>query len=466
MTMTADAAHALSRFGLGARPGERADIASDPKGWVDEQLGRSLDSAIIDRDFQSTVDVAQLQKEIQALHLEEFFAREDGDIARAEEISAELEVLYEQVYTGGWTNLAARVEQGARTATPVKEKLVRFWTNHFTVSSRKDSTELLAAPFEREVIRSNIDGSFYQMLKAVQQSPGMLIYLDNWMSIGPNSRVGRREGDVGINENLAREILELHTIGVNGGYTQADVTEFALAITGWTAGFEDLATRQRTGKFFFKRNFHEPGPRTVRGITYAAGNRRQGEAILQDLARDPATANFVATKLVRHFVSDQPPVGAVAEVAQVFLDTDGDLPSVHAAVLGLDDAWSQPFAKARKSEEHVIAMLRAAEPNHSDFPYRWLPALLADMGHPVFGPPGPNGWPDIAPYWLSGNSVLRRAEMAQAFWWTGDYGGAEVMMDDLYGPLLTADTRSAIRAAEEPEMAMAVALASFEMSYA
>lgn len=459
--MSRDAALALSRFGLGARPGERADIAEDPRGWVQDQMSAPADDAEAFVDAYTMIDIGRAIRSREALQDELQDAIEAGDEAAALALREDQEAINDDLWTRSYEDRASRVRQGITTDTPVREKLIRFWTNHFTVSGAKDEVALLTGAYEREAIRPNMDGSFYDLLKAVQQSPGMLIYLDNYLSAGPNSRFGRRHGG-GINENLAREIFELHTLGVDGGYTQSDVSEFALAISGWSAGFPPYA-KNRPGQFKFKRNMHEPGTRTIMGVEYPQSGVDQGEAVLRTLSESPETATFIATKLVRHFVGDQPPVGAIARVADVFLETNGDLPSVHQAVFDSEEIWDTPFAKARTSEEFVIAGGRALEVE--DYPYGWMPYLLKTMGHSIYGPPGPNGWPDIAPFWLSGNSVMRRAEIASQL---GGYGwgiDAEERMDDMFGPLFTNQTRTAIRDAEDPAQAMAVALASFELSY-
>ncbi len=194
----------------------------------------------------------------------------------------------------------------------------------------------LAGAFEREAIRPHVLGNFTDLLLAVEQHPAMLLYLDNYLSVGPGSRLARMaarrqtERKIGINENLAREILELHTLGVNGGYTQQDVTTFAQVLTGWSIGgnFGRLQDGE-PGQFTFREALHEPGAKTVLGKRYSEDGESEGKAVLRDVAAKPATATFIATKLARHFIADEPPPAAVEKLAKSFTKSHGDLPTVY-----------------------------------------------------------------------------------------------------------------------------------------
>jgi uncharacterized protein (DUF1800 family) len=246
-----------------------------------------------------------------------------------------LPALYRPIYID---EAHARFAHAVGTERPFLERLTQFWTNHFAVSIDKIVVLGLAGAFEREAIRPNVTGNFTGLLLAVEKHPAMLLYLDNQTSIGPHSRAAqfvahRSRRKLDINENLAREILELHTLGVNGGYTQADVTEFARVLTGWTARPMMNAPGGGAAGFAFVAARHEPGARTLLGKTYAEDGMAQGEAVLRDLAAHPATAQFVATKLARHFIADEPPPEAVARIARAFRDSDGHLPTVYGALL-------------------------------------------------------------------------------------------------------------------------------------
>src|SRR3981081_1016985 len=251
-------------------------------------------------------------------------------------------------------HIAPRRWRGCRTPrSPIAgshEARVAFWSNHFCISANKgELARMWAGSFEREAIRPHVLGRFGDMLKAVEQHPAMLFFLDNQQSLGPESRAGQNRKR-GLNENLAREIMELHTLGVGGGYSQEDVTSLARIITGWTfAGRQgQLGT---PGNFVFNANAHQPGPQRLLGKTYEAGGLGQGEAALADIARHPSTAKFIATKFVRHFVADDPPPALVARLQDVFRKSDGDLKAMTTALLDSDEAWQGPLRQGARPYE-------------------------------------------------------------------------------------------------------------------
>ncbi|MEE9253965.1 MAG: DUF1800 domain-containing protein [Pseudomonadales bacterium] len=308
------------------------------------------------------------------------------------------------------SQLAARMRVSVETDAPFVERLVHFWSNHFAVSMAKQRIISLACvAYENEAIRSQMNGHFVDLLLAAEQHPVMLIYLDNQQSIGPGSLVGRRRRR-GLNENLAREILELHTLGVDGGYTQEDVTSFARVITGWTVGNERLGrfAGANPGDFVFVDAMHEPGKHSVLQKSYADHGLAQGEAVLRDLAAHPSTADFISMKLVRHFVADDPPPKAVREVANVFRKTDGDLPSVHAAVAKLDLAWKSDERKFKTPQEYVTSALRGLDLPR--VPAKGVLGALMLMNQSPFTAPSPAGWPDYAEHWGSPKALLQRIE--------------------------------------------------------
>ena len=305
--------------------------------------------------------------------------------------------------------VATRMGAAINAQTPVIERLVQFWSNHFTVSCMRPVVRGFCGAFEREAVRPHILGRFPDMLLAVVRHPAMLFYLDNVASVGPDSPFGERSGK-GLNENLGREILELHTLGVDGGYTQADVEALARILTGWTvARPKDPAP----GGFRFEPRIHEPGPKLLLGRTYAEAGLAEGEAALLDLARHPATARHVAKKLAHHFIADDPPPAAVERIAQRFTATGGDLRQVTTAVVEEEAAWKRPFAKVRTPTELVIAACRAV--GLANPPADGLVNSLRVLDQPAFFAPSPAGWPDIAAAWVSPEAMIRRAEWCQAF---------------------------------------------------
>jgi uncharacterized protein (DUF1800 family) len=296
-----------------------------------------------------------------------------------------------------------RLVWAATAAAPLVERLLAFWSNHFTVSARKPVIRVLAGPYEAEALLPNIGGKFADLLRAAEQHPAMLIYLDQVASTGPNSPAGKKNRQ-GLNENLAREILELHTLGVHGGYTQADVTEFARIMTGWTM------VRQ-TGSAAFAKQRAEPGFKILLGRRFGGPKGRAEDygGALDFLASQPATARHVATRLVTHFISDAPPVEAIASVEKRFVETGGDLLQVYHALAALPEASAPPGNKARNGRDFLIAALRAAEipaerlsiipDGHKQPPL--TSAALGPLHQPYWMAASPAGWPEAAAEWLS-----------------------------------------------------------------
>ena len=297
------------------------------------------------------------------------------------------------------------------------------------------------------------------MLLAVEKHPAMLFYLDNRQSVGPNSRAGKNR-TVGLNENLGREILELHTLGVDGGYTQADVTALAKVITGWT--FVGAGERLGpAGSFVFTANRHEPGDHVVLGKTYRDTGVEQGEMALRDIARHPATAKHIARKLVRHFVSDEaPPQALVDHLAKVFRDTDGDLGEVSRALVGHDEGWKGEMVKIRTPYEWLVAIARFTGPP-KDFGQVIQP--LNVMGAPLWAVPGPNGYPDTFAHWGSPESLRARLDLSSTIARRlGDRFNPTELADQLFDSALSPESAQAIRRAETKQQGLAILLMSPE----
>ena len=331
------------------------------------------------------------------------------------------------------------------------ERLVWFWSNHFCVSA--DVVPYMAGGYEREAIRPNVLGRFGDMLVAAEGHPAMLIYLDNFRSVGPKSVAGLI-GKVGLNENFAREILELHTLGVRSGYTQDDIIAFAKVLTGWTV--LPAATNPEHGsEFVFNPRLHEPGPQTIMGKVYAEVGVNQGRAVFADLARNPATATHVATKLARHFVADDPPPALIKTLEQRFRDSDGDLKEVAKALVAAPETWDAPMAKLKRPNEWLTAMRRAMP----DMPGNVVEGLQARarLGEPLWRPPQPEGFLDVQGPWVDG--LAQRLDIAEII---ATRVEATVDPKDLVettlGPLATADTRRAVARADSRQQAIAIAL--------
>ncbi len=339
------------------------------------------------------------------------------------------------------------------------DRLLAFWSNHFAVSVNKSpQVRAFAGLLEREAIRPHLFGRFAEMLLAVETHPAMLLYLDNQQSIGPNSRAGARRGR-GLNENLAREILELHTLGVAGGYGQADVTALAAAITGWTLNPPE-STEGPSGVFRFNPNMHEPGERLLLGRRYPEGGFEQGRQALADIARHPATARHVARKLASHFVADEPPAAMVARLAAAFQASDGDLLVVSRTLLESPEAWMAPPTKIRTPQEFLVAAARALG-RKPEAPQIIGP--LAAMGQPLWQPGAPNGFPDTVAAWASPEGLKSRLDVVAAI---SRQAASTVdpreLIAQIFGPGISPETRSTLLGAESRYQAVALALMSPE----
>ena len=365
--------------------------------------------------------------------------------------------------------VAARYRVAVHTEESLRERLVHFWTNHFAVSADKPQVLALAGALENEAIRPHVAGRFADMLNAVEMHPAMILYLDNQASIGPDSQLAQRRGrrganserKLGINENLAREILELHTLGVDGGYTQQDVTTFARALTGWSIGTDRFARGGEPGKFAFHDGAHEPGTKTILGTRYSQSGIAQPHAVLADLARHPATARHIASKLARHFIADEPPSDAIDHIAKAFLDSDGDLPAVHRAVLDTPAAWAAPATKLKTPHELVVSTFRALDFVPSE--PRQVAAPFDLLGQRPYTPGSPAGWPDTATQWDGPDALLKRIE------WAGSVAARVASREQplslgerSLGAALNERTRVAITRAASAEQGITLLLASPE----
>lgn len=355
----------------------------------------------------------------------------------------------------------ARLQRATLVECGFTERMVVFWSNHFCISASKgELARIWAGAFEREAIRPHVLGRFADMLKAVEQHPAMLFFLDNQQSLGPDSRAGQNRKR-GLNENLAREIMELHTLGVGGGYTQEDVTSLARIITGWTfAGRQgQLGT---PGSFAFNANAHQPGPQVLLGKTYEATGLAQGEAALADIARHPSTANFIATKFVRHFVADDPPPALVARLRDVFVKTDGDLKALASALVDSDEAWKAPLTKMRSPYDFLVASGRLLARVPED-PGAYINNLNL-LGQPLWAPAGPNGFPDISAAWAAPEGMKLRLDIAAQM---GARLGPNIDPLDLLefaaADAASIETRKTIERAESRQQALALLLMSPEM---
>jgi uncharacterized protein (DUF1800 family) len=354
----------------------------------------------------------------------------------------------------------ARLQRAVIADCGFVERLVVFWSNHFCISANKGGlARMWAGSFEREAIRPHVLGRFSDMLKAVEQHPAMLFFLDNQQSLGPESRAGENRKR-GLNENLAREIMELHTLGVGGGYSQDDVTSLARIITGWTFAGR-LGQLGTPGTFVFNANAHQPGAQRLLGKIYENNGVAQGEAALADIARHPSTAKFIATKFVRHFVADDPPPALVARLQDVFRKSDGDLKALASALLDSDEVWQTPLTKVRSPYEFLVATGRLLGRNPEE-PGRYLGGLNV-LGQPLWSPAGPNGFPDTNAAWAAPEGMKLRLDIsAQVASRLADSIDPRDLLELVAADAASPETRWTIERAESRQQALALLLMSPE----
>ena len=431
-----EAAIAVNRFGFGARPGQLETLADNPWDWLRAQIRQpaapagDLPLTKAGLDILIAVQTAP-DEDSRKPHQEEARALRDRD-------------------------RVAHVQSAVASDTPFRERLVKFWTNHFTVSYAQSYVVPFGGAYENEAIRPYATGRFRDLLGAVVKHPAMLFYLDNARSVGPNSKGGKQAG-LGLNENLGRELMELHTLGVDGGYTQADVRALAMILTGWTPG----RAKDPPGTVFaFRPGGHEPGPKTFLGRTYRDSGQAEGEVALDVLAAHPSTARHIATQLVRHFIADDPPKPAVDRLAKTFLDTGGDLAAVSEALIDSPEAWQPERRKFKSPLDFVVSTARGFDLDEvGPAAVNWTRRL----GQQIYNAPSPQGWPDRESDWLAPELVMERMEWSyQVIPRLVADQSPLPFVEALLGPTLSEQTRGVLRGAPSQREGMALALLSPE----
>lgn len=458
----------VNRFGLGARPDE--PLPGDPRAWLVAQFER----------YQALPPAWAAQPGTGQLALNFFTQQRQIRQAAAADKLAARKAMRQQVQAIYQAAVTARATSALLAPAPFVEKLVHFWANHFAVSTETPVVATFAGAFEAEAIRPHVLGRFEDMLLAAERHPAMQFYLNQTRSVGPASpaalRAERRHPDHsrGLNENLGREIMELHTLGARSGYSQADVTEFSRALTGWSIvglgaapGPEQPLPGPARGRpaagtpgdFVFHPQFHEPGVRTIMGHRYDQPNEAQALAALRDFAAAPATATHLATKLARHFVADTPSPALVQQLARVFLQSGGDLPSVYRALIAAPEAWASSSAKFKTPWEWTISSWRGLGLRDLDG-LRAAP-LLTQLGQPVWRPGSPAGYDDIAASWAAPDALVLRVELARRFAArAGDQFDPRTLAARLLPGSLGAATRQAIARADSTGTGLALLLVS------
>src|SRR6266478_6006013 len=471
----AEAVLALHRFGMGPRPGSIAAIEADPRGALIAELERPSASQLAASALPSsskafctvneanakrrakTIIAAKAQQEAKRQQMSDAPSMMEGSEQDANAMAAKIaaEAVPDpgrQIYLD---EARTRTEAALGTEIGFVERLVWFWSNHFCISA--DKIQSMSGAYEREAIRPHVLGRFADMLLAVEGHPAMLFYLDNLGSMGADSIAGINRAR-GLNENLARETLELHTLGVRSGYTQDDVISFANVLTGWTlvpAGDNP----EHGGEFTFNPRLHEPGAKTVMGKVYADEDAEQGRAVLRDLAAHPATATHLATKLARHFIADMPPPALVEKMAKVFLETGGDLKEVAKTMVASPESWTQPPSKLKRPSEWVVGMVRATGITQVD-PVRFTGGQGL-LGEALWRPSSPKGYADDEATWI--NRMGRRLDVANNF---AEREAGKVdpqdVIESVFGSCVSAEVKQAVGSAESRQQALALLFMSAE----
>jgi len=419
------ALHALNRLAYGPRPGDVEKVeALGVDAWIARQLRPdSIPDAALEERLKAypslTMSGEQLMNAYPNMKRKRLLGL-FGDSKPPRDVA--------------WDLASAKILRAVYSERQLQEVLTDFWFNHFNVSAAKNQDRWLIIPYERDVIRPRVFGKFRDLLGAVAHSPAMLIYLDNFQStidaryapVGAREDIAEMEGamaknpkgrrKLGLNENYARELLELHTLGVDGGYTQKDVTELARILTGWTVDRPNPKKKDsvKDWTFRFNRRMHDPGGKVLLGEPYVWAGEAEGEKALDRLARHPATARFVALKLCRRFLADDPPAEVVDAVAKRFHDTDGDLRETYRALFESEAFWERRWfrKKVKTPLEFAASALRASGAQIRD-PEK-VARALDGLGMPLYRCEPPTGWPDRAEPWINAGALVARLRAAQS----------------------------------------------------
>lgn len=454
MNNDSEAVIAVNRFGLGARGSELAAAARDPRQWLTQQMVSPSYGA---SRFTTVAAFQQFSEYRQRVR--------DQRKAPAQNESSNMQA---KGPSGAGTTPAKVIRQTQRalifdglwqsimSAEPFSMRMLDFFSNHFSVSMTSIQLNVLAPLLERDAVAPHLFGQFEDMLIAVIKHPAMLVYLDNTQSTGPASRVGKKR-QRGLNENLAREILELHTLGIDGGYSLGDIRELARALSGWSIS----RPRDKAQKgFVYRRDMHEPGARTLLGRRYRDGEVEQGEQMLRDLARHPATGRFVCHKLAQHLVSDMPDEGLVDAMSAQWQQTNGNLGAVIRVLIAHDASWREERQKFKTPREFVISTLRALE-IQEDSPPRFLRQLhrhLRDMGQAPFGSGSPAGYPISNRHWDGADALMKRIDWANTVVAVSAQSNKSALeiSSRLFSTQLDGATRQAMERAETDRQARAL----------
>ena len=440
---------AVNRFGYGARGDELAQAEKDPKQWVESQLKPIKFNGDFPHSNTILIEHAKYQKEKKRQK-------------KQQRKNSQSRNMQDKKKAKNFSRIALRnmsadtINQAIASSNSVSWRLLDFFSNHFSVTAHGQLMVGLSATLEREAIAPHLLGNFEDMLMAVEPHPGMLIYLNNEKSFGPNSRMAKKRKK-GLNENLAREIMELHTLGVDGGYSQADVIELAKGITGWSV---KRPGKERGEGFVFRAYGHEPGARKLLGKTYSQKGIAQGSQMLRDLAMHPATAKHVCYKLAHHFVAQNPPASLLKEMQATWLKTHGNINAVMRCLFDADDAWLNSTQKYKAPREFVISTLRALSlKKYND---KALLSTLINLGQQPFNAGSPAGYSDDELDWLGASALMARIDWSTKVSGYSKRVNTEKVMSRALGSSVSELTYRSVLRAESRQQALTLLLMSPE----
>ena len=458
-TLTSRANIAVNRFGYGARGDELAQAEKDPKEWLKANLLPIAFTGNSPHSNDILIEHAKYQKEKKRKKKQQSKNSQSGNMQANDMQSGNMK---DKKKTKNFSRLALRnmsadtLKQAIASSNSVSWRLLDFFSNHFSVTAHGQLMVGLAATLEREAIAPHLLGNFEDMLLAVVQHPGMLIYLNNEKSFGPNSRIAKKHKK-GLNENLAREIMELHTLGVDGGYSQKDVIELAKGITGWSV---KRPGKERGEGFVFRAYGHEPGTRELLGKKYSQQGITQGKKMLGDLAMQPATAKYICYKLAHHFVSPNPPASLLKEMEATWLKTNGNIKAVMHCLFDADEAWLNTAQKYKTPREFVISTLRSL--SLKKFKDKALLAALINLGQQPFNAGSPAGYSDDEQDWLGSSALMARIDWSSMISGYSKRVNAEDVMNRSIGKSISQLTYNSVMRAESRQQALTLLLMSPE----
>lgn len=448
---------AVNRFGYGARGDELVQAKPNPKQWIISQLLPISFNTSLSHSNDVFIEHANYRKEKKQ-------QKKRGQQSQSNQLNnqmskntmSENDMLKNSARNTLRSMSVDTLNQAIHSSHSVSWRLLDFFSNHFSVSANGRLMVGLSGTLEREAIAPNLLGNFADMLLAVEQHPAMLIYLNNEKSFGPNSRIAKKR-KIGLNENLAREIMELHTLGVDGGYSQADVIELAKGITGWSV---KNPIKKRSAGFIFRSHGHEPGSRMLLGKKYSQQGITQGQQMLRDLAMHPATAKYVCFKLAHHFVSENPPASLLNKMETTWMKTDGNLKQVMVSLFSTDEAWSQKAQKFKTPREFVISANRAIA--LKKVKPKALFNSLVSLGQQPFNAGSPAGFSDDESDWLGASALMARIDWSTMVSGYLKRSNAEKVMTVALGYSVSQHTYQSVMRAESRQQAMILLLMSPE----